>query len=410
MFPFLKISKFGEKRIDFLTKELKEFYCDLTKNEGEVLRGYKMIDLYRVIPANDFWKNAIVYNCYTQETYQLVLSYIQRQYRKGEVEMSMNPVATDLKARSTIFSVKPTTDNPNEKIIDRVNKQKFDNISSKDKEIIKKIKRYYFIVVTEGLLQKGAILSKMVDKIKNGLSSANANVGNRLSDMGQSFSYGFSNITSTVSNAMNNIGQSIRGTASSFGNYVSSGLSTLSSTFTNTFNGILSSVVNWGSNMYTSAVNSIQNMISGMKQAFSNIVKDFTNIGANIVNGIISGFTNTWDKFVYKVKQGVEDVKALFQSMFDIHSPSRWFKWIGEMCVAGFDEGFSDFGNNSLDNVNTKLNSTLGSVQASVSGGQVGLGGYTQIINVNQQISTPDELARAIRNETRMGIMTGAYA
>ena len=253
-------------------------------------------------------------------------------------------------------------------------------------------------------------ISQVGSLIKNGLSSAVVNVGNRLSDMGQSFSYGFSNITSTVSNAMNNIGQNIRGTASSFGNYVSSGLSTLSSTFINTFNGILSSVGNWGSSMYNSAVNAVQNMISGIKNAFSNIVNEFKNIGANIVNGILSGFTNTWDKFVSKVKSGVEDVKKLFQSMFDIHSPSRWFKWIGEMCVAGFDEGFSDFGANSLDNVNTKLNSTLGSVQASVSGGQVGLGGYTQIINVNQQISTPDELARAIRNETRMGIMTGAYA
>lgn len=253
-------------------------------------------------------------------------------------------------------------------------------------------------------------ISQVGSSIKNGLSSAVVNVGNRLSDMGQSFSYGFSNITSTVSNAMNNIGQNIRGTASSFGNYVSSGLGTLSSTFINTFNGILSSVGNWGSSMYNSAVNAVQNMISGIKNAFSNIVNEFKNIGANIVNGILSGFTNTWDKFVSKVKSGVEDVKKLFQSMFDIHSPSRWFKWIGEMCVAGFDEGFSDFGNNSLDNVNTKLSSTLGSVQASVSGGQVGLGGYTQIINVNQQISTPDELARAIRNETRMGIMTGAYA
>ena len=253
-------------------------------------------------------------------------------------------------------------------------------------------------------------ISQVGSSIKNGLSSAVVNVGNRLSDMGQSFSYGFGNVVNTVSNAMNNIGQNIRGTASSFGNYVSSGLSSLSATFTNTFNGILSSVGNWGSSMYNSAVNAVQNMISGIKNAFSNIVNEFKNIGANIVNGILSGFTNTWDKFVSKVKSGVEDVKKLFQSMFDIHSPSRWFKWIGEMCVAGFDEGFSDFGNNSLDNVNTKLNSTLGSVQASVSGGQVGLGGYTQIINVNQQISTPDELARAIRNETRMGIMTGAYA
>lgn len=275
-------------------------------------------------------------------------------------------------------------------------------------------------------------ISQVGSSIKNGLSSAIVNVGNRLSDMGQSFSNGFGNVVSTVSNAMNNIGQTIRGTASSFGNYASSGLSslssnfsntlnnissnisnwgsTISSAFSNTFNSILTSVSNWGSNMVSSASTAVNNMIDSIKKAFSNIANDFASIGANIVNGILKGFTNTWNNFVYKVKQGVEDVKKLFQSMFDIHSPSRWFKWIGEMCVAGFDEGFSDFGDNSLDNVNTKLNSTLGSVQASVSGGQVGLGGYTQIVNVNQQISTPDELARAIRNETRMGIMTGAYA
>ena len=38
-----------------------------------------------------------------------------------------------------------------------------------------------------------------------------------------------------------------------------------------------------------------------------------------------------------------------------------------------------------------------------------GLGNFNQTINVNQQISTPDELARAVRVESKQGLMRGAY-
>ena len=44
-------------------------------------------------------------------------------------------------------------------------------------------------------------------------------------------------------------------------------------------------------------------------------------------------------------------------------------------------------------------------------GGQLGsvasYGGYNQTININQPISTPDELARAIRLESKYGLMRG---
>ena len=40
-------------------------------------------------------------------------------------------------------------------------------------------------------------------------------------------------------------------------------------------------------------------------------------------------------------------------------------------------------------------------------GGIGGFGDFNQTINVNQQISTPDELARAVRVESRYGLMKG---
>ena len=90
-----------------------------------------------------------------------------------------------------------------------------------------------------------------------------------------------------------------------------------------------------------------------------------------------------------------------------IASPSKEFRKIGEFCVAGFNDGIDDLmdGNKLASNINA----SLGTIQANVSGGQInGVGGgYTQVINVNREISTPDELARAVRLESRYGLMKG---
>lgn len=55
---------------------------------------------------------------------------------------------------------------------------------------------------------------------------------------------------------------------------------------------------------------------------------------------------------------------------------------------------------------------SISTVSAGMSGGNgvgTGLGNFNQTINVNQQISTPDELARAVRVESKQGLMRGAY-
>lgn len=59
-----------------------------------------------------------------------------------------------------------------------------------------------------------------------------------------------------------------------------------------------------------------------------------------------------------------------------------------------------------------KFKASISTVSAGMSGGNgvgTGLGNFNQTINVNQQISTPDELARAVRVESKQGLMRGAY-
>ena len=95
------------------------------------------------------------------------------------------------------------------------------------------------------------------------------------------------------------------------------------------------------------------------------------------------------------------------QEELDINSPSRKFKWLGEMCVAGWEEGTEDLF--STDNISRDINATLSVAKAGVIGanGVAGGGGFTQNVYVNKEVSTPDELARAIRVESRYGLMGG---
>lgn len=133
-------------------------------------------------------------------------------------------------------------------------------------------------------------------------------------------------------------------------------------------------------------------------------------IGSNIVDGIWSGISSGWDWLMDKVSNLAN---SLFQGAcdaLDIHSPSRKFKWIGEMCVAGFDEGTEDLMN--ADTLSRNINASMSMVQANMAGARAtggvgGFGNFNQTINVNQPISTPDELARAVRLESRYGLMRG---
>ena len=79
------------------------------------------------------------------------------------------------------------------------------------------------------------------------------------------------------------------------------------------------------------------------------------------------------------------------------------------MCVAGWDEGseglmdFEPFGKGiKASFASMKMNATGDGVHGVK---MSGTGGIQQTININQPISTPDEMARAIRLESRYGLM-----
>ena len=151
----------------------------------------------------------------------------------------------------------------------------------------------------------------------------------------------------------------------------------------------------------------IPQIMTSLKNGFLNLCSGFADVGKNIIDGLWNGIQSGWNWLTDKVSSLAKGLLDAAKSALGIASPSKEFRKIGEFCVAGFNDGIDDLmdGNKLASNINA----SLGTIQANVSGGQInGVGGgYTQVINVNREISTPDELARAVRLESRYGLMKG---
>lgn len=173
---------------------------------------------------------------------------------------------------------------------------------------------------------------------------------------------------------------------------------------------VISKVTGFASDMKNKAVEAGQGFFNNIVSALSDLPSKMGEIGGNIVAGIMTGISNGWGKLVDYVKDLANSLFQGAKDALEIHSPSRKFKWLAEMCVAGFDEGMDDFMN--PDAMTRSINASMSTMQANMTGARAGggvggFGNFNQTINVNQQISTPDELARAVRLESRYGLMRG---
>lgn len=148
----------------------------------------------------------------------------------------------------------------------------------------------------------------------------------------------------------------------------------------------------------------IPGLITSLVNKFVELCSKFNQIGKNIIEGIWNGISEGWEWLTGKVSELANSLFTAAKDALDINSPSRKFKWLAQMCVAGWDEGFEDLLN--PDMMTRNINASFGAIKMQ-SGESTGSAGMTMIVNVNKEVSTPDELARAIRIESRYGLMKG---
>jgi hypothetical protein len=155
-------------------------------------------------------------------------------------------------------------------------------------------------------------------------------------------------------------------------------------------------------------VGKVPELIRTLKNKFIELVSSFKDVGKNIIEGIANGITEKWDWLTGKVKDLANSLFETAKAALDIHSPSRKFRYLGEMCIAGWEQGSE--GLFDMSDMTRNINASLGTITANVSGNSGGtVRGITQYITINKEDSSPDEIARAIRLESRYRLM-GGYA
>ena len=151
----------------------------------------------------------------------------------------------------------------------------------------------------------------------------------------------------------------------------------------------------------TKLMTKLKEGITGM---VSNLVSAAKDLGKNIVDGIWNGISAGWDWLK-------EKVGGLAKSLFDgakaalgIASPSKKFKYLGEMCVAGFDEGIEDLMDGAA--LGASINASMGTIAANTGGG-FGVAGNSQTFNFYDTQTSPDAIRRKVQNTMTFGLAGG---
>lgn len=127
-------------------------------------------------------------------------------------------------------------------------------------------------------------------------------------------------------------------------------------------------------------------------------------IGSNIVRGIWNGLSGGWTWLTDKVANLANGLFEAAKGALGIQSPSKKFRFLGEMCVAGFNDG--------LDGIDAKLNAFKNDVEASLTvqaadahGGGVLQSGNT--FNFYDTQTSPDAIQRRVENTMTFGLAGG---
>lgn len=138
---------------------------------------------------------------------------------------------------------------------------------------------------------------------------------------------------------------------------------------------MLFKLVGAGADIIIALINSmivnITKMINGdyWNEALNKIVHSFTDIdwktiGCNIIDGIVQGFKSGFETFKKTALESIDSIKNLFTNGFKIQSPSKVFRYYGEMMdeglALGIDSGESELAAQELaQNVNSDFKNSI---------------------------------------------------
>lgn len=211
----------------------------------------------------------------------------------------------------------------------------------------------------------------------------------------------FANIISAVGQWASNMASSAAKAGSDFVSGVVNFVSSLPGKIAEFLSNAINAVITWGSNLVSTGTKAAGDLANAIINGVSSIPSRMLEIGRNIVDGLAGGISAAWSGLADMVGGLVGGFVAGIKGALGIHSPSRVFKYIGEMCVAGFEEGTEDLMN--LDNISANVSASWGTMSANMSGGM----NRNTTFNFYDTQTSPDAIMRKAENTFQFGLAGG---
>lgn len=215
----------------------------------------------------------------------------------------------------------------------------------------------------------------------------------------------FTTVVSKVVSFGNTVTSKAREIATTFLNNMINNIKNLPANLWNIFTSVIAKASELASNLTNKAIEMARGFVNSLVSGISSLPSKFAEIGSRIVDGLWSGIKGGWDWLKDKVSDLAD---SLFQGAKDalgIHSPSRKFKWIGQMIDEGLASGIDKFSylvDGSLGDLGVLDYVNTAQPQLAIAGNYGGGGDYNQTINIYSPTAlTPSEVARQTRNATR---------
>lgn len=209
------------------------------------------------------------------------------------------------------------------------------------------------------------------------------------------------NIISAVGQWVSNMASSAAKAGSDFVSGVVNFVSSLPSKITEFLSNVINAVITWGSNLVSTGTKAAGDLANAIINGVSSIPSRMLEIGQNIVDGLAGGISAAWSGLANMVGGLVGGFIDGIKGTLGIHSPSRVFRYIGEMCVAGFEEGTEDLMN--LDNISSNISASWGTMSANMSGGM----NRNTTFNFYDTQTSPDAIMRKAENTFQFGLAGG---
>lgn len=106
---------------------------------------------------------------------------------------------------------------------------------------------------------------------------------------------------------------------------------------------VIAKIVLFATRMRSRATEAGRGFFNNIVSALSDLPAKMGEIGKHIVDGIWTGISGGWDWLTGQVKNLANSLFQGAKDALQIHSPSKKFKWLGEMCVEGMDAPLADY-------------------------------------------------------------------